>query len=61
MKTHLEDKPKSGAHKADCFEWRYAAICGETFLGGGPEHRIADPGKAPTCPDCNAKRDGGEE
>ena len=61
MKTHVEHKPRSAAHREDGFAWRYAAICGETFIGGGPEHRIAEPGKAPTCPDCDAKRAGGEE
>ena len=52
MKTHTEDKPKSGAHRADDFVWRYAALCGETFLGGGQEHTLADPNVAPTCPIC---------
>ena len=54
MTTHLEDKPKSGAHKADCFEWRYAALCGDTFPGGQAEHRLAEPGADPTCEDCKA-------
>jgi hypothetical protein len=53
MIYHLEDKPKSGAHRKDGFAWRYAARCGETFLGGEQEHTLADPNVAPTCPICH--------
>ncbi len=53
MITHTEDPTRSGAHRADDFVWRYAAICGETFIGGGQEHTLADPGAAPTCPMCH--------
>ena len=58
MIYHLEDKPKSGAFKVNRWWYHYATLCGMSFKGGG-EHRIAEPGKAPTCPDCNAKRAGG--
>ena len=54
MTTHLENKPRSAARKEDGFAWRYAALCGETFIGGGPEHRLAEPGAEPTCEGCKA-------
>jgi hypothetical protein len=41
MITHTEDPSKSGAHRADGFEWRHAARCGETLLGGGQEHTLS--------------------
>ena len=61
MTTHLEDKSKSGAFKRNGWLYHYATLCDITFPGGQAEHGIADPDKAPTCPDCNAKRAGGGE
>ena len=57
MKTHLEDKPKSGIVRKPYtteFSYRYATSCGALFYGGDPDHCLADPGKAPTCPICDA-------
>jgi len=54
MTTHLEDKPKSGCYREDGFAWRYTTLCGETFIRGGPKHRIAEPGATPTCEGCKA-------
>lgn len=61
MTTHLEDKPKSGALKVNQWLYHYATLCGITFPGGQDEHRIADPGKTPTCEACATKRAGGEQ
>ena len=61
MIYHLEDPPKSGAFKRTGWWYHYATLCGLSFMGGGAEHRIAEPGAVATCPDCNAKRAGGEK
>lgn len=56
MTTHLEDKPKSGAHKVNRFWHHYATLCGITFPGGQAEHRIAEPNATPTCEGCIAEQ-----
>ena len=61
MITHLEDKPNSGAFKRNNWWYHYATLCGLSFPGGQPDHRIAEPGAEPTCEACAAKRTGGEE